>query len=66
MYRKLFFQSAFSLAEKPCNESTLDPTEALNVILLICTSSLLLLQFDSLTILSNGKDEGLEKGGQET
>lgn len=65
MYRKLFFQSAFSLAEKPC-KSTLDPTEALNVILLICTSSLLLLQFDSLTILSNGKDEGLEKGGQET
>lgn len=62
----VFIQSAFSLAEKPCTESTLDPTKAPNVMLLIYTSLLLLLQFDSLTIVSNGKDEVLEKGSQET
>lgn len=55
-----FIQSYFSLAGKPCNEGTLDTTKSLYVILLIYTSSLLLLQFDSLTILSNGKDEVLE------
>ena len=56
-----FIQSDFCLAGKPSNEGALDTTEALNVILLIYLSSLLLLQFDSLAILSNGKDEELQR-----
>jgi len=55
-----FIQSDFCLAGKPCSKGTLDPTKALNGILLIYTSSLLLLQFDSLTILSKNEDEVLE------
>lgn len=55
-----FIQSDSCLAGKPCNEGTLDPAKALDIILLIYTSSLLLLQFDSLTILSNDEDGVLE------